>query len=76
MSIKFPLVTGAQAKEMREKLRMNQTEFWGAVFITQSGASRYESGRAIPKPAQILIVWRGKPRHSWWGRIAPTATLS
>ena len=56
MSIKFPLVTGAQAREMREKLRMNQTEFWGAVFITQSGASRYESGRAIPKPAQILIA--------------------
>ena len=56
MSIKFPLVTGAQAKEIRDKLRMNQTEFWGAVFITQSGASRYESGRAIPKPAQILIA--------------------
>ena len=56
MSIKFPLVTGAQAREMREKLRMNQTEFWGAVFITQSGASRYELGRAIPKPAQILIA--------------------
>ena len=56
MSIKFPLVTGAQAREMRDKLRMNQTELWGAVFITQSGASRDESGRAIPKPAQILIA--------------------
>ena len=40
MTIKFPLITGAQAKEIRDKLRMNQTEFWGAVFITQSGASR------------------------------------
>ena len=48
MSIKFPLVTGAQAKEIREKLRMNQTEFWSAVFITQSGAYSYDSCRAIP----------------------------
>ena len=26
--------------------------------------------------ADYLIVWRGKPRHPWRGRIAPTATLS
>ena len=51
MSIKFPLITGAQAREMREKLRMNQTEFWGAVFITQSGASRYRLARKASSKA-------------------------
>ena len=40
---------------LRNKLAMNQTEFWTRVGVTQSGGSRYESGRVIPKPVRLLI---------------------
>jgi transcriptional regulator with XRE-family HTH domain len=37
---------------------MNQYEFWSRYGITQSGGSRYESGRCVPKPAAMLIWLR------------------
>lgn len=40
---------------LRKKLRMNQVDFWARVAVTQSGGSRYESGRAIPRPVQMLL---------------------
>ena len=43
-------------REMRKKLSMNQSEFWSRLGVTQSGGSRYESGRNIPKPVQTLIT--------------------
>lgn len=49
-------ITGPEAKAKRIKLGLNQTEFWGRLGITQSGASRYESGRSIPRPVQVLYV--------------------
>ena len=48
-------VTGDQARTERLKRRMNQSDFWTKLGITQSGASRYESGRNIPKPTQKLL---------------------
>ena len=39
----------------RKKLNLNQTGFWSRYGVTQSGGSRYESGRAIPKPLAILL---------------------
>jgi len=39
----------------RKKLNLNQTEFWTRYGVTQSGGSRYESGRNIPKPLAILL---------------------
>lgn len=39
-------------REIREALGMNQSQFWGALGVTQSGGSRYESGRRIPKPVR------------------------
>jgi hypothetical protein len=39
----------------RYELKMNQTEFWAKVGITQSGGSRYELGRTIPKPVLMLL---------------------
>ena len=39
----------------RKKLNLNQTEFWSRYGVTQSGGSRYESGRSIPKPLAILL---------------------
>lgn len=41
-------------KTLRVKLRLNQTEFWGRLGVTQSGGSRYEDGRKVPKPTAIL----------------------
>lgn len=43
-------------REMRKKLSMNQSEFWSRLGVTQSGGSRYESGRDIPKPVKMLIT--------------------
>jgi DNA-binding transcriptional regulator YiaG len=39
----------------RQKSNLNQTEFWKRYGVTQSGGSRYESGRNIPKPLAILL---------------------
>jgi len=52
----IPSFTGAEAMAVRHKKNMNQTEFWSAVGVTQSGGSRYESGRNIPRPVQILLA--------------------
>jgi transcriptional regulator with XRE-family HTH domain len=42
-------------KEIRRRLGMNQQEFWGMIGVTQSGGSRYESGRNIPRPVRELL---------------------
>lgn len=34
---------------------LNQKNFWARYGVTQSGGSRYESGRNIPKPLAILL---------------------
>lgn len=39
----------------RKKEGLNQMEFWMRYGVTQSGGSRYESGRNIPKPLAILL---------------------
>ncbi len=41
--------------ERRWKLGLTQGQFWGRVGITQSGGSRYESGRKVPKAVQTLL---------------------
>jgi transcriptional regulator with XRE-family HTH domain len=42
-------------RDLRKRLRMNQSEFWSRIGVTQSGGSRYESGRALPKPVRELV---------------------
>lgn len=42
-------------REIRLKSGLNQLEFWSAVGVTQSGGSRYENGRNIPKPVRQLL---------------------
>ncbi|OGA50411.1 MAG: transcriptional regulator [Betaproteobacteria bacterium RIFCSPLOWO2_12_FULL_62_58] len=42
-------------REIRRRLRMNQQEFWSSIGVTQSGGSRYESGRSMPKPVRELL---------------------
>lgn len=52
---KFRISNGQEARELRIKLGLNQSDFWIRVGTTQSGGSRYESGRDIPEPVQILL---------------------
>lgn len=52
----FPMADKSiNPKEVRIRLGLNQQEFWGRIGVTQSGGSRYESGRAMPKPVQELL---------------------
>ena len=52
---KFATVTGEVALAMRQKAGTNQSVFWSRVGIGQSAGSRYESGRNIPRPVQMLL---------------------
>ena len=40
---------------IRQKLGLNQNDFWSKVGVTQSGGSRYESGRRMPRPVRELV---------------------
>ena len=42
-------------RNIRHKLGQNQQKFWSCIGVTQSGGSRYESGRAMPKPVRELL---------------------
>lgn len=42
-------------RALREFSGMNQTDFWSSVGITQSGGSRYEGGRRLPKSVAALL---------------------
>jgi transcriptional regulator with XRE-family HTH domain len=42
-------------REIRHKLGLNQQQFWSRINVTQSGGSRYESGRNMPKPVRELL---------------------
>ena len=50
-----PPITSEAALFMRNRRQLNQTEFWRRVGVSQSGGSRYESGRKIPRPVQMLL---------------------
>ena len=45
----------ANPREIRRRLRLNQHQFWSQIGVTQSGGSRYESGRRMPKPVRELL---------------------
>ena len=45
-------------KEYRNNLRLNQHAFWSGLGVTQSGGSRYESGRKLPRPVALLLTLR------------------
>ena len=52
---KLFLQSGEQAAALRKKLGVNQSVFWSRIRVTQSGGSRYESGRKLPHPVQLLL---------------------
>jgi len=45
----------ANPGDIRRRLGLNQSEFWGKIGVTQSGGSRYESGRNMPRPVRELL---------------------
>lgn len=62
---KLIIRTGDQARTRRKELGLNQAEFWGRVGTTQSGGSRYESGRDIPDAVLMLLqIAYGPERHA------------
>jgi transcriptional regulator with XRE-family HTH domain len=42
-------------REIRRRLGLNQEQFWTRIGVTQSGGSRYESGRDMPRPVKELL---------------------
>jgi DNA-binding transcriptional regulator YiaG len=60
MAAKKPAAVVADPLAFRTKLGLNQSQFWGQIGVTQSGGSRYESGRKIPGPiAKLLTIAYG-----------------
>lgn len=42
-------------KELRKQLHLTQSDFWAPVGVSQSGGSRYESGRKLPSSTSALL---------------------
>lgn len=53
----------AEIRAFRQKQAMNQAEFWSRIAITQSGGSRYETGRNIPETVKLLLHIAYAPDH-------------
>jgi transcriptional regulator with XRE-family HTH domain len=43
------------ALKLRKSLGLNQADFWGRIEVTQSGGSRYENGRSMPRVVRKLL---------------------
>jgi hypothetical protein len=41
--------------ETRVKTGLNQTKFWAIIGVTQSGGSRFEGGRQMPRSTRALF---------------------
>lgn len=57
------MATGRQKKNplsdlvgYRKARAENQSDFWRRFGVTQSGGSRYESGRDVPRPTALLLM--------------------
>ena len=53
--IKVKKYTSQDLIQLRKKLGLNQSEFWKAINVTQSGGSRYERGRKAPDQVLLLV---------------------
>lgn len=53
--IALDMQSGANFKAVRDSLGLGQAAFWKRVFVTQSGGSRYESGRNVPRSVMTLL---------------------
>ena len=55
--------TGEEVRQIRLSKGLSQTQFWSRFETTQSGGSRYESGRDIPAPVQLLLNLALQPKE-------------
>ena len=53
-----PKFTADQVKAMRLKSGLTQYDWWSPFGVSQSGGSRYESGRGMAKSIHLLIAIR------------------
>lgn len=62
--------------DSRRKLGVNQQTFWSPLGVTQSGGSRYESGRGLPKPVALLLTLRASGKISDADLAAASAAIA
>lgn len=55
-SARPPKTPLTDVRTYRMSLGENQATFWARFGVTQSGGSRYESGRDLPTPVAILLL--------------------
>ena len=48
-------IDGKSIAKFRSDMGANQKDFWSILGVTQSGGSRYENGRNIPRPVKKLF---------------------
>lgn len=53
---KQPKPSLANLVDVRRARGENQQQFWSRFGVTQSGGSRYESGRTVPAPTGLLVM--------------------
>ena len=53
-SAKYSIAKGSP-RDIRRRLGLNQQQFWPMIGVTQSGGSRYESGRRMPNAVRELL---------------------
>lgn len=58
MTTKNDVNVNRDYRAMRKAMGLNQMQFWGEVKVTQSGGSRYESGRQAPAQVDELVRLR------------------
>ena len=47
--------SAAALRALRQKKKMNQSDFWARIGISQSCGSRYENGRTVPLTVAMTI---------------------
>ena len=57
-------------RELRRKMDISQSEFWNRIGVTQSGGSRYETMRRVPKTTQAVIDLTYGPLNAAVERLA------
>ena len=66
----------ANLADHRKKLGVNQQTFWSPLGVTQSGGSRYESGRNLPKPVALLVTLRASGKLTDADLAAASASIA
>ena len=67
---KLLIQSGEQAAALRKKMGINQSLFWSRIRVTQSGGSRYESGRKLPHTVQLLLYLAYAPEAQALGLLS------